>query len=112
MAPELRAVPLPGDEPFTAPYPCGSFFASKRDSASALGGIHRADHDLIQNVGMQPWFSGLQRRCPREYTLKNWWYFWWYGCRSGDPRRPFCIQNLEPTSGFEPLTRCLQIRRN
>jgi len=65
MAPELRAV--------------REFFASKRDSASALGGIHRADHDLIQNVGMQPWLSGLQRRCPREYTLKNWWYFWWYG---------------------------------
>src|SRR5437867_10407348 len=24
--------------------------------------------------------------------------------------RLFCFQNLEPTSGFEPLTRCLQIR--
>jgi hypothetical protein len=54
--------------------------------------------------------STVRASQPRE-ILANWWYFWWYGSRPEQLARALRIQNLEPTAGFEPATRCLQISR-
>ena len=72
----------------------------------------------VSAVGTQTASRGRTRIRERSFSvpfsggsLANWWYFRWYRASGSPFRRPVSYSESEPTAGFEPATRYLQIRR-